>query len=119
MGGRGPGAAEAAGGLPLDAREFVAPFPAARRKDSPPAFGFHPCAEAVGHVAAAHFGLKRTFRQRILSSLGFGAATLRAAPADVSETYSVNVASGRVKEGVRAVVIQVPNLGPQIPVKSP
>jgi hypothetical protein len=42
----------------------VAPLPATRRKDSPPAFGFHARAEAVRFVAAAHLGLKRTLGQR-------------------------------------------------------
>jgi hypothetical protein len=89
--------ADGPGGGPLDAREFVAPLPAARRKDPPPAFGFHACAEAVGLVAAAHLGLKRTLGQSSFSSKGIGAAALRAAPLDVNETISVNGAFGAVK----------------------
>jgi len=82
---------------PLDPREFVAPLPAARRKDLSPAFGLHARPEPVGFVAAAHFRLKRTLRQRTISSKEFGAATLQAAPQDVNETPSVNAASGSVK----------------------
>jgi len=84
-------------GTALDAREFVPPFPAARRKDFPPAFGLHTRAKAVGHVTAAHLGLKRTLGQTRFSSTGFGAATLQAAPADVCEPTSVNGAFGAVK----------------------
>ena len=85
-----------------DAGERVAPLPAARRKNSPPAFGFHACAESVRLVAAAHLGLKRPFRQRTVSSLGFGARASRSAPSDVSETASVIAASDRVKESSAA-----------------
>jgi len=53
----------------------------------------------VRHVAAAHLGLKRTFRQRTLSSMGIGAATPQAEPADLGETNSVNAASKAVKDG--------------------
>ncbi len=83
-------AAEGPDGRPLDAREFVPSFPAARRKNFPPAFGLHPRAKAVGLVTAAHLGLKRTLRQTRFSSTGFGAATPQSAPEDVCETPSVN-----------------------------
>ena len=49
-------------------------------------------------MAAAHLGLKRTLGQSSFSSKGIGAAALRAAPLDVSETSSVNGAFGAVKE---------------------
>jgi len=52
----------------LDARETVAPFLAAFRKDFPSTRALHACAEAVLLMSAAHMGLKRTFRQRWLSS---------------------------------------------------
>ncbi len=85
-------------GTALDPGERVAPLPAARRKHLPPPWGFHPRAEAVGFVAAAHLGLKRPFRQGSLSSMGFGAVASHFAPSDGCETASVNAASDRVKE---------------------
>ncbi len=57
-------------GAPLDGGEAVAPFFAASRKDFSSTLGFHARAEAVRFVAAAHFGLKRAFRQCVFSSLG-------------------------------------------------
>jgi hypothetical protein len=42
---------------------------AALRKDFPSTLTLHAFAEAVLLVTAAHMGLKRTFRQRILSSI--------------------------------------------------
>jgi len=52
----------------LDARETVAPFLAAFRKDFPSTRALHACAETVLLMTAAHMGLKSTFRQRWLSS---------------------------------------------------
>src|SRR5580658_309453 len=52
-----------------DSREAVASFFAALRKDFPSTLTLHAFAEAVFLVTAAHMGLKRTFRQRILSSI--------------------------------------------------
>jgi hypothetical protein len=47
----------------------VASFFAALRKDLPSTLTLHAFAETVLFVTAAHMGLKRTFRQRILSSI--------------------------------------------------
>ena len=51
-----------------DARETVAPFPAALRKDFPSTRALHPRAEPVLLMTRAHMGLKSAFRQGILSS---------------------------------------------------
>jgi hypothetical protein len=52
-----------------DSREAVASFFAALRKNLSPALALHACAKSVLLMTAAHMGLKRTFRQRSLSSL--------------------------------------------------
>ena len=52
-----------------DSREAMASFFAALRKNLSPALALHACAKPVLLVTAAHMGLKRTFRQRSLSSL--------------------------------------------------
>jgi hypothetical protein len=51
-----------------DPRETVASLFAALRKNSSPARALHACAKSVLFVTGAHMGLKRTFRQRSLSS---------------------------------------------------
>jgi len=56
----------------LDLREAMTSLPAASRQDLASTYGLHARAEAVRLVATAHFGLKRAFRQRIVS---FGRAT--------------------------------------------
>lgn len=50
-----------------DARETVAPFLAALRKDFPSTLALHACAEAVLLMTAAHMRLKSAFRQRAIS----------------------------------------------------
>jgi hypothetical protein len=47
---------------------------AASGKDFPATLALHAFAEAVFFVTTAHMGLKRTFRQRILSSIFAGCA---------------------------------------------
>ncbi len=59
----------------------MASFFAALRKDFPSTLALHACAEAVLLMTAAHMGLKRTFRQRFLSS---SCILLRAAPLAIS-----------------------------------
>ena len=80
---------------PSDARETVASFFAALRKDLPSTLALHSCAEAVFLVTAAHMGLKRTFRQRSLSSNEL----IRAAPLAISpsacSSMGANEVSGR------------------------
>jgi hypothetical protein len=51
-----------------DARETVAPLLAAGCKYFPSTLALHSCAEPVLLVSAAHMRLKRSFRQRSLSS---------------------------------------------------
>jgi hypothetical protein len=55
-----------------DSCETVASFFAALRKDLASTLTLHAFAEAVFLVTAAHMGLKRTFRQRSLSSVFAG-----------------------------------------------
>lgn len=54
-----------------DARETVASFLAALRKDLASTRVLHACAEAVFLVTAAHMRLKGAFRQRSISSAGW------------------------------------------------
>jgi hypothetical protein len=61
-------------GATSDSREAMTSLFAASGKDFPSTLAFHAFAEAVFFVTAAHMGLKRTFRQRILSSIFAGCA---------------------------------------------
>ena len=87
-----------------DSREAVASLFAALRKDFPSTLTLHAFAEAVFLVTAAHMGLKRTFRQRILSSIfavwpALAAELARRMPlADPSEFPSVCDRRNTVKE---------------------
>jgi hypothetical protein len=63
-----------------DARETVAPFLAALRKDFPSTLALHPCAEAMLLMTAAHVRLKSAFRQRVRSLI----MTISLAPAPVN-----------------------------------
>jgi len=81
---------------PSDARETVASFFAALRKDLPSTLALHACAEAVFLVTAAHMGLKRTFRQRSLSSNELiRAAPLAISPSACSGSMGANEVSVR------------------------
>jgi hypothetical protein len=91
-----------------DSREAVASLFAALRKDFPSTLTLHAFAEAVLLVTAAHMGLKRTFRQRILSSIfavwpALAAELAHRMPlADLSEFPSVCDHRSTVKEGYGA-----------------
>jgi len=65
-GGPAGGPAPAGKSGSLDGRETMASFSASGRQHLAAPFGLHARAESVGLVAAAHFRLKRTFRQRTL-----------------------------------------------------
>ncbi len=105
-----------------DARETVAPFPAALRKDFSSTLALHACAEAVLLMAAAHMRLKRAFRQRSFSSAsilvcsvargcrsGFSPSrrisshvpAKQSQIADLGETVSLVDPQGTVKEGAK------------------
>jgi len=88
-----------------DSREAVASFFASLGKNLPSTLALHAFAEAVFFVAAAHMGLKRTFRQRSFSSIFAGWPVLAAESAhrmpiaDPSELRSVCDRRSTVKEG--------------------